>query len=145
MPVATAASVAQVAPLRLATVRMARRLRKHSGATLTPSQLSALSTLERRGPMRIGQLAEREQISKSSVTRLAGRLEALGLVERRPDTSDGRSWRVDLTGQGRELLATSSQRADAYLARQVAALTPDDQQRLLAALPALERLLEIKA
>lgn len=138
-------SPTEVAPLRLLTLRLARRLRKHAGTGLSPSQQSALTTLERRGPMRVGELARREQISKSSVTRLVARLEELALVERRPDESDGRSWWVELTDRGSELLASSSQRADAYLARQVAILAPDDQRRLRDALPVLERLLDVKA
>lgn len=95
--------------------------------------------------MRVGELARREHISKSSVTRLVARLEQLALVERRKDESDGRSWCVELTDRGSELLASSSRRADAYLARQVAILAPDDQRRLLDALPVLERLLDVKA
>lgn len=130
--------------MRRAVLRLHRRLRKHSNAGLTPSQLSALSTLERHGEMPIGRLAEREQITKSSVTRLAAKLEAMGLVRRELDANDSRSWRVDLTDDGRQLLAASSARADAYLARQIAALPADDQQRLLAAAPVLERLLAVK-
>lgn len=141
----SAAVGGQVAPLRLAALRLHRRLRKHSDAGLTPSQLSALTTLERHGEMPIGRLAEREQISKSSVTRLVVKLENMGLVRREVDANDGRSWRVALTERGRHLLATSSARADAYLARQITALPTRDRQLLLAAIPALERLLDVKA
>lgn len=140
----TVRSPSDVAALRQVVVRLARRMRKHSGIAVTPSQQSALSTLERHGPMRVGELATREQIGKSSVTRLVAHLEELGLVSRHSDSADGRSWRVELTAGGRELLATSSEKADAYLARQVVALPAEDQQRLLAAVPALERLLEVK-
>ena len=145
MPHFATISPIDVAPLRLLTLRLARRLRKHAGTGLSPSQQSALTTLERRGPMRVGELARREHISKSSVTRLVARLEQLALVERRKDERDGRSWCVELTDRGSELLASSSRRADAYLARQVAILAPDDQRRLLDALPVLERLLDAKA
>jgi DNA-binding MarR family transcriptional regulator len=134
-----------IARLRNLMVRLARRLRRQSGAKLTPSQLSALSTLERHGAMRLGALTDREQIGKSSGTRLVAKLEALGHVRLSPDSTDGRISRVELTDHGREFLADSSQQANAYLARQVAGLSPDDQQRLLAALPALDRLLEVKA
>lgn len=144
MPLTTVRSPSDVAALRQAVIRLARRMRKHSGIAVTPSQHSALSTLERHGPMRVGELATREQIGKSSVTRLVAHLEELGLVSRHSDSADGRSWRVELTADGRDLLATSSEKADAYLARQVAALPAADQQRLLAAVPALERLLEVK-
>lgn len=143
-PVA-APDLTRTAQLRLTVTRLARRLRKHSGAELTPSQMSALTSLERHGALRIGRLAEIEGISKSSVTRLVDKLETMGLVERTPDESDGRSWQVGLTAPGVELLAESSRRADEYLARQLDALSADDQRRLRAALPALARLLEVKA
>lgn len=145
MPTTPVRSPADIAALRQTVIRLARRMRKHSGLDLTPSQQSALSTLERHGPLRVGELAAREQIGKSSVTRLVARLEALGLVARHSDSSDGRSWRVELTDGGRELLAASSEKANAYLSRQVAALPEDDQRRLHEALPALERLLDVKA
>lgn len=136
---------AGVDSLRLTVTRLARRLRKNSGASLTPSQMSALTTLERQGSIRIGRLAELEGISKSTATRLTGKLEDLGLVERIQDDSDARSWQVGLSSEGDRLLTMSSIRADEYLARQMSGLDPDDQRRLLEALPALERLLEIKA
>jgi len=135
---------AEIARLRLVTVRLARRFRKHSGTDVSPSQLSALTTLLRHGPLRIGQLADREQISKSSVTRLAARLEALGLAERTPDSEDGRSAWIGLTAQGEELMAAHDSRADEYLARQLAGLEPADRQVLVAALPVLERLLDAR-
>lgn len=138
------ALIMDVAPLRLAVLRLARRLRKHSGADLTPSQFSALSTLERHGPLRLGGLAVREQISKSSVTRLVARLEALGHVRRTPDSTDGRSAQIELTDQGSEYLEMSTRRSNVYLTRQVAALTTRERETLLAALPALERLLVVK-
>lgn len=138
-------SAAEVAPIRQAMLRLHRRLRKHADTGLTPSQLSALSTLERHGEMPIGRLAKHEQITKSSVTRLVTKLESMGLVQRGTDANDGRSWLVDLTDQGRRLASESNTRADAYLARQIAALSVDDQRRLRAAAPALERLLDVKA
>ncbi len=131
-----------VARLRLVNLRLARRLRKYSRAAVTPSQLSALTTLRRHGPLRVGQLADREQISRSSTTRLGGRLGALGLVERTPDAEDGRSAWIALTPKGAELLADSSDRADEYLSTQLARLDPAERQVLLGALPVLERLLD---
>ena len=145
MTVTTRLSLDDVARLRHAMLHLARRMRRRSGAGLTPSQLSALSTLERHGALRLGELADREQITKSSGTGLVGRLEALNLVQRRPDSTDGRSWRIELTDHGRDFLTESSQRANEYLARQVQALSADDQRRLLDALPVLDRLLEVKA
>lgn len=130
---------------RLVVLRLARRVRRESSAGLTPSQATALSSLERNGSMPVGTLADREQISKSSVTRLVARLEELGLVTRRPAADDGRSWLVEITDQGMARLKDSERLADEYLARQLAALSPQDREILAAALPALERLLDVKA
>ena len=130
----------QVASLQDASLRLTRRLRKHSQTELTMSQISALSTLQRHGPLRVGELARREQISKSSATRLVARLEATGYLERKVDPEDGRSFVVAITTHGHSLLASARQRANEFLALQVNRLAEDDRRALLAALPALERL-----
>jgi DNA-binding MarR family transcriptional regulator len=130
----------QVASLQDASLRLTRRLRKHSKTELTMSQISALSTLHRHGPLRVGELARREQISKSSATRLVARLEATGYLERKVDPEDGRSFVVAITTHGHDLLASARQRANEFLALQVNRLAEDDRRALIAALPALERL-----
>lgn len=130
----------QVAVLQDVSLRLMRRIRKHSLTDLTLSQMSALSTLQRHGPMRVGDLARREQISKSSATKLVARLEAIGFLSRTPDPNDGRSFHVGITPVGHEYLAASSERANEYLAAEVEALSDDDRALLLAALPVLARL-----
>jgi DNA-binding MarR family transcriptional regulator len=131
--------------LRLTVTRLARQLRKKSGTELTPTQMSALNVVGRHGRIRAGRLAEIEGISKPTVTRLTGRLEDMGLVERTQDDADARCSQLGLTPKGEALLVQASRRADEYLASQISVLHPGDQRRLLEALPALIRLLEIKA
>ncbi|MFE5839009.1 MarR family winged helix-turn-helix transcriptional regulator [Arthrobacter sp. NPDC056493] len=131
--------------LRLAVGRLARRLKKHSGSDLTPAQMSALTSLRRQGCVRMGRLAELEDISRPTATRLIGMLQDMGLAQRVHDTADARSCMVELTPDGDRFLASASLRADEYLARQISALQPDDQRRILEALPALQRLLANKA
>ena len=109
----------QVAPLREAALLLIRRIRKHSDTELTLSQMSALSTLQRVGAIRVGDLARREQISKSSVTRLIAKLEDMGYLQRGVDPTDGRSFVVAITGHGHELLAASHRRANEFLASEV--------------------------
>lgn len=134
----------QVAILQDVSLRLTRRLRKHSDTNLTLSQMSALSTLQRNGPLRIGDLARREQISKSSATKLVARLEQIGYLDRQTDPSDGRSFNIDITDVGHAYLAAASDRANEYLARQVEALSEEDRVVLLSALPVLTRLIAIK-
>jgi DNA-binding MarR family transcriptional regulator len=142
MPAARAVDLATVEQLRLALFRLSRRLRKQSQTGLTPSQQSAMSAIERHGPVRLTRLGELEQINKSSVTRLVAKLEARGLIARLPDADDGRSWQVELTPTGRRLMEQSAERADSYLAGQIAALSAGDQRQILDVIPVLQRLLE---
>ena len=141
MPAAEAVDLATVEQLRLSLFRLSRRLRNRSQTGLTPSQQSAMSVIERHGPLRLTRLGELEQINKSSVTRLVAKLEARGLITRVPDPADGRGRQVALTRAGRRLMEESAQRADRYLADQLAALSPSDRRRILEAVPALQRLL----
>ena len=53
--------------------------------------------------LRGGELAARLGVEPPTVTKMLRRLEACGLVERRPDPSDARSFRVFLTASGRDL------------------------------------------
>lgn len=133
----------QVASLSDVAFRLSRKLRKHSDTDLTMSQMSALTMLERHGTQRISDLARREQISRSSATRLVSNLERTGYVERLTDPDDGRSFLVTMTPHGQELLADGKQRANAFLATEIERLAPEDRAALMEALPALTRLINV--
>lgn len=126
--------------LRLAIVRLERKLRKTIGAEVTPSQLSALSVLHRTGPMRLSELAEREQISKPTVTRLVGRLEEKDLVTRVPDDNDARSQTIRLTAAGLRLVESAAERSNDYLRQRAQELDARDLDCLLDAVEILQRL-----
>lgn len=126
--------------LRLAVARLARRMRQESVDQITPSQLSALTSLNHHGPMSLGELASVEQVAPPSMTRIAGRLEGMGLIERRGDTADRRVARVMVTPAGQDLLKQNRSRRDMFLARRLAGLSGDDREVLRAALPLLQRL-----
>jgi MarR family len=59
-----------VTRLRVALARLSRWLRRHELAGLTPTQLAALATIGKTGPMRLGDLAAAEGIAPSTLTRL---------------------------------------------------------------------------
>lgn len=130
------------ADLRLAVMRLARRLRQQGHGEATPSMLSALSTLEQAGPMTLGELAAIERITPPSLTRILGRLEEEGLVERHVHRDDRRVSLVSAAAAGRNLLERNRSRKDAYLAARIRELTGEDRGRLRAALPVLEGLVE---
>ncbi|MHC6594561.1 MarR family winged helix-turn-helix transcriptional regulator [Arthrobacter sp. C152] len=135
----------RVDALRLTITRLARLLRKHSGAGLTPAQLSALDSVGRHGRIRAGRLAQIEGISRPTAARLTGKLEEMGLVKRTQDDTDARSWQVALTPVGEHLLYVASVHAHEFLADRISAMPHSDQRRLLESLPALVRLLDTKA
>jgi DNA-binding MarR family transcriptional regulator len=128
--------------LRLVVMRLARRLRQQADAGITPSMLSALSSIERHGPMTLSELAAHERVQPPTITTVLGRLEASGLVTRDPDLEDRRvSW-VSLTAEGRRFLEANRSKKTAYLAKRLAALDPQDRATLEKAARILERLVE---
>lgn len=68
---------------------------------LTVPQAMLLRTIER--PMRMGDLAGLRVCDPSSLTTMALRLEAAGLIARTPDPSDGRARLIALTPAGRRV------------------------------------------
>jgi DNA-binding MarR family transcriptional regulator len=133
---------ALAAHLRLVITRTARRLRQQAGTDLGPSQLSALASIERHGPLTPSELAEIERIQRPSATRIVARLEEAGLVERVADPTDGRSFTVGINAHGRALMNKQRTRKNAYLARRLRGLDEADLANLDRAAEILEDLLE---
>ena len=128
--------------LRLVVTRLGRKLRRHAVGDLTPSQASALASVERHGPITLGDLSAVENVSPPTLTKVVSALEEHGLVARSTDPSDRRVARVATTATGSELLAQSRSRGSAYLATRLRSLPAEDREALERALPVLERLVE---
>jgi DNA-binding MarR family transcriptional regulator len=139
------ADAIDVTRLRVAIARLSRRLRRHEMAGLTPTQLAALSTVERSGPLRLGDLAAAEGIAPSTLTRMVTVLEDAGFVTRRPDPSDARASTIAITELGRQTMDRLRDEGAALLAQSLLALTSDQRTALAAALPSLEQLAEAAA
>src|ERR1700687_3380975 len=90
--------------LRGALARLPRRLRHHELAGLTPTQLSALATVEQAGPLRLGDVAAAEGIAPSTLTRLVTVLEERGYVQRHPVPGDARASTLVVTPEGHAIL-----------------------------------------
>jgi len=129
-----------VTRLRVAIARLSRRLRKHELAGLTATQLSALATVDRSGPLRLGDLAAAERIAPSTLTRLVSVLEDRGYVERSAVPGDARAWTLVVTRRGHEVLDRIRQENTLVLADSLLTLSPDQRAARAAALPALEQL-----
>jgi DNA-binding MarR family transcriptional regulator len=135
------------ARLRLAVVRTARRLRQEAyqaegRGELSPTLTAALGTVERHGPLTPSELADRERIRRPTATRIVARLEAGGLVTRTADPADRRASLIATTPAGSALLKRLRGRKNAYLAKRLRSLEPDEVETLERAAGVLERMLE---
>src|SRR4029450_2757733 len=125
---------------RLAVPRLARRLRQEAESGVTPSMLSALSSAERQGSLTMRDLCHAEQVQPPTMTRIVAALVEAGLVVREPDPIDGRVAWVKVTPDGRRLLERSRRRKEAYLAKALRSLEPEELRTLEAAAQIVERL-----
>jgi DNA-binding MarR family transcriptional regulator len=128
--------------LRLAITRTARGMRQDAGGDLSPSATSALATIERHGPLTPSELAEIERVKRPTATRILRGLEQEELIARTPDPEDGRSALVVATLEGTSRLRRMRGRKNAYLARRMRGLEPEELRTLDRAARILERLLE---
>jgi DNA-binding MarR family transcriptional regulator len=131
---------ALAARLRLGVTRLARRLRQEAEAGITPSMLSALSTLDRRAPLTMSDLCAAEKVQPPTMTRIVAALVEAGLAVRDPDPTDGRVAWVRLTSAGRKLIERVRRRKDEYLARSLRHLEPAELEALQEATAILERI-----
>ena len=136
---ATTAAI-DVARLRMTIARLSRWLRRHELAGLTPTQLSALATVDLIGPLRLGDLAAAEGIAPSTLTRLVTVLEERGYVERCPVPGDARASTLTIAPAGHEALELIREQSTILLAGRLQTLTDEQRAALAAALPALEQL-----
>ncbi|MGI8803982.1 MAG: MarR family winged helix-turn-helix transcriptional regulator [Solirubrobacteraceae bacterium] len=129
------------ADLRAAVLGLARDLRNLAAEhSLTPTQTSVLGLLDRVGPLRASDIAAREGLNPTLVSRVLGGLEGAGHLTRRPDADDARAVRIDVSPSGRALAVEIRDRRTGWLAERLAGLSGDEVDSLLAALPALRAL-----
>jgi DNA-binding MarR family transcriptional regulator len=128
--------------LRLAVMRLSRRMRQHSLGGITPSQLSALATITAGGRVTLSRLAEAEQVQPPSITRVVDVLVSRGYATRTQCEEDRRVAWVEATDSGRDLVDAVRRERDAYLARRLRTLSAEDRAVLARAAVILERLRE---
>jgi DNA-binding MarR family transcriptional regulator len=131
------------ARLRAAIGRLSRRLR-HTAASsgLSPSEISVLLTIAKRGPLHLRELAEIEAINPTMLSRIAGRLSELGLISRSADPTDRRAALVEATTAGKRIRKRIHRERTEVLEERLGALSDRERATLAAALPLLERLAE---
>ncbi len=124
--------------LRLACMRISRRVRYESSHDVAPHQFSVLCRLEET-PRTPGELADIERVAKPSMTRTLAALVERGLVGRQADPTDGRQVIVSITAEGRASVRSIRRKRDAWMASRVANLTPEEQDVLQRAAVILDK------
>ncbi len=107
---------------------------------LTPTQLSVLGTVSRRGPIGVGDLAALEGVNPTMLSRIVGKLGEADLIARVAHPEDGRAVLVEATATGHDLHARAQELRSQLLSDRLRQLSPSQAAELLAALPALETL-----
>jgi DNA-binding MarR family transcriptional regulator len=127
--------------LRLSLLRAARRLRSQRVDTsATLSQLSALATVCKSGPLSAGEIAAIEQVQPPSMTKILAALEQSGWIERSAHPDDRRQSVIAITPAGRELLAEETRARDEWLAKRLVEFSVADLRKLSEAVEVLDRL-----
>jgi DNA-binding MarR family transcriptional regulator len=127
--------------LRAVIGRLSRRLRPTlAGSGLTPSQISVLFTVVRRGPVRLSELAEIESLNATLLSRITAQLCEAGLIVRSADPDDRRSAFVAATAAGRRIRERIHRERTRALGAHVEQLDEDQREALWNALPVLEEL-----
>jgi DNA-binding MarR family transcriptional regulator len=130
---------AAASDLRMATFRLARRLRAQRAVdTMSDAQFAVLAALKVHGPHTLGELAERERVTAPSMNRTVNCLEESGYLTRTPDDADRRKVNIAVTDLGREVVEETVRRRDAWLEEALAGMT-DAERAVLAQAAALMR------
>jgi DNA-binding MarR family transcriptional regulator len=136
-----AAVTADAAAVRMATFRLARRLRAERAVdTMSDGQFSVLAALRMHGPHTLGELADRERVSAPSMNRTVNCLEESGYVSRTPDDADRRKVNIALTPAGLEVVLETVRRRDAWLEEALTTLSDDDRAVVARAAAILQEL-----
>ena len=112
---------------RLLRKRFDRRARDIG---LTKSQWIVLAHLARHEGIHQGGLAEILELEPATLARHLDRLEDTGWIERRPDPSDRRAWRLHLTAKATPVLEKMGGLVEVTTQEALAGLSRDERERL---------------
>ncbi len=124
--------------LRLACMRISRRVRFESTQAVAPHQFSVMARLEGTA-LTPRELAAIERVSPPSMTRTVAALVERGLCTRQDDPQDGRQVFISLTPQGLLLLQETRRKRDAWMATRLKGISADEREVLVKASVILTR------
>lgn len=132
---------AEASALRMATFRLARRLRAERAVdSMSDGQFAVLAALKVHGPHTLGELAERERVTAPSMTRTVNGLEEAGYLSRTTPDDDRRKVVIALTDDGLRVVEETVRRRDAWLEDALGELTPTERRTLAEAAEAMRKL-----
>jgi len=83
------------------------QIAERAGLPIQPSQYPLLATLDRHGPLTIGELTQAMELSQPTVTRSVSRLARMGLIAVKRVRRDQRHKTISLTAEGEAAMARS--------------------------------------
>jgi DNA-binding MarR family transcriptional regulator len=129
--------------LRPALLHLNRRLRRELAPLgITGGQAALLWAIRSHPGIGVRGLADLEGVSTPAMSAYVDRLEAAGLVARHRSEQDRRRVELAVTESGLRVLRSARSRRTAWLADRLHRLEPEELDRIEAALPALNKLLE---
>jgi DNA-binding MarR family transcriptional regulator len=138
-----ALDAATAARLRTVLGRLSRQLRTTAASTdagLTPTKISVLLSVDRRGMTRISEVAELEALNPTLLSRTISTLVDAGLLDRVSDAGDRRAAWVEVTDEGHRLAERMRRERTEVVNRGMSALPAAERRIVEQAIPALEAL-----
>jgi DNA-binding MarR family transcriptional regulator len=144
MPATTPAlDAATASRLRTVLGRLSKQLRATAASTdagLTPTKISVLLSVDRRGMTRIAELADLEALNATLLSRTISKLVDAGLLDRVSDAGDRRAAWVQVTDEGHRLAERMRRERTEVVNRGMSALPAAERETIEQAIPALEAL-----
>lgn len=125
--------------LLLAVTRLNRWATRRADLEIPPAQARLLALVMEIGPARIGDLAHADQCSQPTMTTQVQRVEGCGWVRRSPDPSDARASLVEITDEGRMVIARVRAARSVALQPALRRLSEHDEQVLDQAILIMQR------
>jgi DNA-binding MarR family transcriptional regulator len=107
---------------------------------MTPERLSALSVIDKLGPISVTALADKEMVRPATMSRMVTALVEEGLVKRSDDKSDGRGVLVSATPKGRRTFQRAQEQRLQHFAEVLDSLNDEQLAAMRSLTSALERL-----
>ena len=131
----------EASDLRIATFRLARRLRTQRAIdSMSDGQFAVLAALFVHGSHTLGELADRERVSAPAMNRTVNCLQDSGYLTRSADENDGRKVVIDLTDEGRGVVDETARRRVAWVEEALADLDDDERGILAQAAEIMQRM-----